>query len=126
MAGHTHSPPTTSGRSADMGRSSTPCGVTLCTLVSSADTAVAWVLLHVTVPPYWDRCPLHRHAHTTELIYVVHGTLACTLDDITTTASTGTALLILPGVIHTIWNPTATPATYLAWCAPAPSASTTY
>ncbi len=81
--------------------------------------------VHVTVPPYWDRCPLHRHAHTTELIYVVHGTLACTLDDITTTASTGTALLILPGVIHTIWNPTATPATYLAWCAPAPSASTT-
>jgi quercetin dioxygenase-like cupin family protein len=92
--------------------------VTLRTRVSNADTAAACVLLDVTLPPFWDGCALHWHARTTEVMYVLNGTLAYTLDDITTTASDGTVLLILPGVVHTIWNPTATPTTYLAWFAP--------
>ena len=118
MTTHTRITPSTLVRSADMGRATTVRGVTLTTRVSSADTAAAFVLLHVSVPPYWDGCAAHWHAHTTEVIYVLNGTLACTLDDTTTTASNGTALLIPPGVVHTIWNPTAAPATYLAWFSP--------
>jgi uncharacterized cupin superfamily protein len=79
----------------------------MCTLVRSADTAGAVVLLQVTLPAYWDACAPHWHVHTTELLYVVHGTLAWSLDDTTTTASRGTMLLIPPGGVHTIWNPIA-------------------
>ncbi len=118
MATQTESTPTTLVRSATTGRTSTPCGVTWCTLVGSADTAGACVLLHVTLPAYWDACAPHWHAHTTEMMYVLHGTLACTLGDMTTTAAHGTAILLPPGTVHTIWNPTATPTTYLAWFTP--------
>ena len=118
MTTHTGITPTTLVRSADMGCATTARGVTLITRMSSADTAAAFVLLDVTVPSYWDGCVPHWHAHTTEVIYVLNGTLACTLDDTTTTASEGTALLIPPGVVHTIWNPTATPVTYVAWFSP--------
>ncbi len=123
MATNTEITPSTLVRSADMERATTKEGVTMFTLVSSADTAGAFVLLDIIVPPFWDGCPPHRHAHTMEVIYVVHGTLACTLDDITTTASPGTALLLGPGVVHTIWNPTATPARYVASFTPSSSLS---
>ncbi len=118
MAIHMEIPPTTLVRSAEMARGATVSGVTLTPRVSSADTAAAFTLLHVSMSPYWDGSSPHRHAHTTEVIYVLNGTLACTLDDTTTTASDGAALLIPPGVVHTIWNPTAACATYLAWFSP--------
>ena len=118
MVPHTRITPASLDRLADIERVTTACGVTLATQVSSADTAAAFVLLHVTVPPYWDECAPHCHAHTTELIYVLNGTLACTLGDTTMTASDGSTTLIRPGVVHTIWNPTAAPISYLAWFSP--------
>jgi quercetin dioxygenase-like cupin family protein len=118
MATRTTITPTTLVRSINEEHTLTVGGVTLTIPMGNADTAVLCVLLRVTVPPYWDACVAHRHAHTTEVICVVNGTLACTLDDTTTTASGGTAMLISPGVVHTIWNPTATPATYLVWFSP--------
>ena len=105
-------------RSADTGRDGAMDGATPTIRVSSAGTAAAFVLLEITVPPYWDGCVRHRHAHTTEVLYMVNGTLACALDDITATASDATAVLIPPGAVHTIWNPTAAPATYLALFSP--------
>ncbi len=121
MAAHTASTPTIMVHSANWGRVTTRCGVTLRMRVRSAAPQAACVLLDVTLPPFWDGCALHWHARTTEVIYVLNGTLAYTLNDTTTTASDGTALLILSGVVHTIWNPTAMPATYFAWFAPAHS-----
>jgi quercetin dioxygenase-like cupin family protein len=118
MATRTTITPTTLVRSAHTAHATTVDGVTLRIRVSNADTGAAFVLLDVTVPSFWDACAPHWHAHTTEVIYVLNGTLAWTLDDTTTTASGGTALLIPPGVVHTIWNPTATPATYLTWFVP--------
>jgi quercetin dioxygenase-like cupin family protein len=105
-------------RSAERGHIPSVDGVTLLTRLGSTDTAAAFVLLDVTLPPYWDACALHWHAHTTEMIYVLTGTLACSWGDMTTTAAHGTAILLPPGTVHTIWNPTATPATYLAWFTP--------
>ncbi len=118
MAIHPENTSTTLVRAAATARTSAPGGGAVCTLVRSADTAGAVVLLQVTLLAYWDACAPHWHVHTTELLYVVHGTLAWSLDDTTTTASRGTMLLIPPGGVHTIWNPTATSATYLAWCTP--------
>ena len=119
MALHTDSRPTTLVRSPEMGGATTVRGVMVTTRISSAETAGGFVLLDITMPPYWDGCAAHWHALTMEVIYVLKGTLACTLDDTTTTASSGTAMLIPPGVVHTIWNPTAAPTAYLAWFAPA-------
>ncbi len=118
MATHTENTPTMMVRSAERGHICSIGGVRLRTRLGSTDTAAAFVLLDVTLPPYWDACALHWHAHTMEMMYVLNGTLACTLGDTTTTAAAGTAILIPPGIVHTIWNPTAMPAVYLAWVAP--------
>ena len=118
MALHTGSTATTLVRSPAMGRTSTVCGMTLTTRVSSAETAGHVALIETTLPPYWDGAAPHAHAHTTEVIYVVSGTLACILDDTTTTASHGTSILIPPRAVHTVWNPAAAPATYLTWRSP--------
>ena len=115
MARHNVIAPAGPVRSADTARADAVVAVTLTATLRSADTAPAFVLLDVTVPPYWDRCAPHWHANTTEVIYILNGTLAFTLDDTTTTASNGTTVLIPPGAVHTIWNPAAAPATYLAW-----------
>ena len=118
MAIHTENTTITLVRAADSEPAPMVGGVTLTIHVSTADTAAAFVLLEATLPLYWDECVPHWHAYTTEVICVLTGTLAYTRDDTTTTASDGNILLIPPGVVHTIWNPTATPATYLAWFAP--------
>jgi quercetin dioxygenase-like cupin family protein len=109
-------------RSAARGHIPSVDDVTLRTRLSSTDTAAAFVLLDVTLPSSWDACAPHSHAHTTEMIYVLNGTLACTWGDMTTTAGHGTAILLPPGTVHTIWNPTPTPAIYLAWFTPSGAA----
>ena len=80
---------------------------------ASADTALGWTLVEIAVPPYWAGIPWHQHADVTEVLYVLQGILACTLGDITTTASPGSVILIPPQTNHTIWNPTATSTSYL-------------
>ncbi len=118
MCRHKNSIPTDLVRSANTGNNSAVGSVTLNIRVSSADTAGAFTLIEVTMPPYWDGCAPHWHPHTTETICVLNGLLVYTLDDITTTASHGTSILIPPGIVHTIWNPTAMPTTYLVWFSP--------
>ncbi len=73
MATFTKITPTMLVRSAERGHIPTVGGVTLPTRLGSTDTAAAFVLLDVTLPPYWDACVLHRHAHTTEIMYVLNG-----------------------------------------------------
>ena len=93
-------------------------GATITPKISSDDTHGAFVLIEYTLPPYFDAFPVYWHRRTTEVCYVVSGTLACTLDDATITASPGTSFLVPPEVLHTVWNPTAAPAIFLRWCVP--------
>jgi quercetin dioxygenase-like cupin family protein len=77
-------------------------------LLSGADTAEAFGLITLTLPPH-DDSPLS----TSDLChakgcYVVRGTLAVTIADRTITVQPGEAVYIAPGVQHTYWNPTAT------------------
>jgi quercetin dioxygenase-like cupin family protein len=75
--------------------------------VTSTDTAGGYTVMEYDAPPHFVGPALHRHAITTEWIYVVSGTVAFTLDDETIMLERGETLLILPGTTHTFWNPTA-------------------
>lgn len=93
-------------------------GATVSVQVSSADTAGAATVINYLVPPH-DPGPLpHWHSHTSEWWWVLQGTLAIAAGDETITAGEGTSVFIPPGTIHTFWNPTATPVTFLALMSP--------
>lgn len=93
-------------------------GVTINVTLSSADTAGAFALIDSVTPPHREGTHAHWHAHTTEWVYVIDGTLACTIGDATITATPGTAIVVPPTTVHTFWNPTAAPVRFLSLFAP--------
>ncbi len=105
-------------RAAGEGETITALGTTITYRVSTEATGGAWALLEYIMPPHFAGPALHRHGHTTELFYIVDGTAAFTLGDETITATPGTSVHIPPGVVHTFFNPTAAPVTFLLWIAP--------
>jgi quercetin dioxygenase-like cupin family protein len=82
-------------------------------LLSDADTAGAFALVAITLPPYDPGVPPHTHPEHSEGCYVLAGTLALTQDQRTITLTAGTAVQVPAGVTHTYWNPTAGPTTIL-------------
>jgi quercetin dioxygenase-like cupin family protein len=78
-----------------------------------ASTHEAYALATLTLPPYHPGAPLHQHPAHAEGYYIIQGTLAVTHDSRTITLTQGELVLILPGVTHTYWNPTAAPTTIL-------------
>ena len=93
-------------------------GATVTSIATSTQTGGAWSLVKYTAPPHYAGPPLHWHKHTMEAFYILEGTLAFTLDERTITASAGAFILVPPGIAHTLFNPTAAPASYLAWFSP--------
>lgn len=57
--------------------------------------------------------PRHRHLYDEEWWYVLDGELAFELEGHVQRASTGTAVVVPPGTIHTWWNPRPEPCRYL-------------
>jgi quercetin dioxygenase-like cupin family protein len=90
---------------------STQCASTI--LLSDVDTAGAFALVTITLPPYDPGTPPHTHPQHAEGCYVLTGTLAVTQDQRTITLTPGTAALVPAGVIHSYWNPTAAPTAVL-------------
>jgi quercetin dioxygenase-like cupin family protein len=82
-------------------------------LLSDVDTAGAFALVALTLPPYDPGAPPHTHPQHTEGCYVLAGTLALTQDQRTITLTAGTAVQVAAGVTHTYWNPTAGPTSIL-------------
>jgi mannose-6-phosphate isomerase-like protein (cupin superfamily) len=93
-------------------------GVTITYKVTSADTHGAFALIEYIAPPHFHGPALHEHARTTQMFYVLDGTLAFTLGEKTIMAARGTSILVPPRVIHTFWNPTAAPVTFLMLFSP--------
>ncbi|MEZ4663671.1 MAG: cupin domain-containing protein [Caldilineaceae bacterium] len=81
---------------------------------ASAPTG-AFTLFEIALPPHQSGPAAHFHQRTTEWFYILSGTLAFTLDDETVLARPGSSVLVTPGVIHTVWNPAATPASLLGF-----------
>ena len=100
------------------GKSMLILGTTMTARVMSSETAGAFAVLEFTLPPHHPGLEAHLHRYTTELVYVVAGSLAYTLGKATAIARPGTSVLVSPGVAHHFWNPTTAPATYLAFLSP--------
>lgn len=75
-------------------------------------------LVEISLPPYYRGLPAHWHARSTEVFYVLNGTLAFTLGKETFTVGRGSAVYVPPGVVHLFWNPVAAPASCLVMCSP--------
>ena len=86
---------------------------------SGAETNGRFSLVEVTVPPYFAEIWPHLHQQTTEAIYLTQGMLAVTLGEETMVVRQGSFILVPPQQVHRFWNPTATPATFLAYFTPA-------
>jgi len=94
-------------------------GVSVTLKVTGAETNGAFAIYESTLPPHFPGPPAHVHPHATETFYVVSGVLAFTLAEETVMVRQGWIIMAPPGLLHKFWNPTATPATYLAYLSPA-------
>lgn len=83
------------------------------------ETGGRFSLVEICLPPYFAASFLHLHQQTTETIYLLQGMLAVTLGEETMVVRQGTSIVIAPHQVHRFWNPTAAPATYLAYFTPA-------
>jgi mannose-6-phosphate isomerase-like protein (cupin superfamily) len=64
------------------------------------------------------RAPLHTHARTTEVGYILEGDLDLYLDGETLTVGAGTFFMTPPGVIHAYYNPGAHPVRLVTFASP--------
>lgn len=86
---------------------------------TGAETGGNFGLVEVTVPPYFADIWPHLHKESSEAIFITQGMLALTLGEETIVVRQGSFIYIPPQQVHRIWNPAATPATFLAYFAPA-------
>jgi mannose-6-phosphate isomerase-like protein (cupin superfamily) len=59
------------------------------------------------------------HEHIQESFVILEGTLSFVIGERRITVASGAFVTVPPGTVHTFFNPTATPASYLAWFSPA-------
>lgn len=95
------------------GRTFDVAGMTLTVKLPGVASDQLFTVYEALIPPHFAALPAHLHRTTTEWFYVLSGTLAFTLDDETVMVRSGSLLMVVPGVVHTFWNPTATTATLL-------------
>jgi len=93
-------------------------GATVTYKVDSADTDGEWALIEYTAPPRFRGPAPHWHRQTIEVFYLLTGSLTFEVAGETFQAGRGSTLVIPPGVVHTLHNPTSEPATYLTFFAP--------
>lgn len=88
-------------------------GMTAITKVTAQASNGGLGLVEVSLSPHFRNMAPHWHRQTTEVIYVLDGTVAFTVGDATFTGTSGRVVIIQPCTVHHLWNPTALPATVL-------------
>jgi quercetin dioxygenase-like cupin family protein len=82
-------------------------------------TGGAFSMSEATFPAGMNGPPPHAHRYTTDTFYVLEGTLHMTLGDSEIDASTGSYILVPPGLVHTFGNisdePGAVPQPQRSW-----------
>jgi mannose-6-phosphate isomerase-like protein (cupin superfamily) len=79
-------------------------GTTLTFLVESHRTGDAWSLVAYDAPPGFAAGEPHHHERTTEIFYVLDGTLTVLLGDETVEVGPGGCAVVTPGTTHTFSN----------------------
>jgi quercetin dioxygenase-like cupin family protein len=105
-------------RSSGRERSLSLLGATIKIKVTGIETGGAWSLIEYTAPPHFDGPRLHWHEHTHQGFYMLDGLLAFIVGEETITATNGCSIYVPAGIVHTFFNPTAAPATFLSWYSP--------
>jgi quercetin dioxygenase-like cupin family protein len=93
-------------------------GIVIRFLVEADATAATATLFEFDVPAEGHEPPPHSHDSWEETIYGVRGTLAWTVDGVTTAVGPGGVLVIPRGVVHSFENSTDELATQLAVITP--------
>jgi quercetin dioxygenase-like cupin family protein len=94
-------------------------GVTLTFKVTGAQSGGQWLVLEYEAPPHFSGPPPHVHHVTTELFYVLEGTLTLFANQQSSLLQAGGFAYVPPGTVHTFANSAATPAKYLMMASPA-------
>jgi quercetin dioxygenase-like cupin family protein len=81
-------------------------------------TGGAFSMSEATFPAGMNGPPPHAHRYTTDTFYVLEGTLHMTLGDSEIDASTGSYILVPPGLVHTFGNISDEPVRFLNISAP--------
>jgi mannose-6-phosphate isomerase-like protein (cupin superfamily) len=94
-------------------------GAIMTIMLTGEEGGGTWSLIEYTAPPHFPGPPPHVHDDTQESFYVLDGTMGFVIDGRTLTAPSRSLVVVPPRTVHTFFNPTAEPATYLAWFSPA-------
>ncbi len=104
---------------AGAGEAVTAVGVAITFKTTGAQSAGQFLTLEYTAPPRFSGPPLHWHKVSTEIFYVLEGSLTVTIDGQSTTIGPGGYAYVPPGVVHGFSNQTDTPVRYFGIASPA-------
>lgn len=91
----------------------TRLGMTATIKTTAQESKGAFGLVELILSAHFRNMAAHWHRETMETLYVLAGTVAFTVGDVTFTASSGRVVIIPPGTVHHVWNPTMSSATLL-------------
>lgn len=94
-------------------------GVALTFKTVGADSDGQWLILEYMAPPQLSGPPPHVHKVTTEIFYVLEGTLSIQTNGQSTQLGPGGYAYVPPGTAHTFANPSDAPAKYFLIASPA-------
>lgn len=94
-------------------------GVDLTFKIAGAQSGGQWLVLEYVAPPHFSGPPPHVHHVTTEMFYVLEGTLTLVVNRQSSVVEAGGFAYVPPGTVHTFANNAATPAKYLMMASPA-------
>ena len=94
-------------------------GVVLTFKTVGAQSGGRWLVMEYNAPPQASGPPPHWHKVTTEIFYVLEGTLTLSAGDATINAGPGGYAYVPPGTVHTFSNQTDAPVKFLAVASPA-------
>lgn len=94
-------------------------GVTMSHKTTGAQSAGQWLVMEYTAPPQFSGPPPHWHKVTTEIFFVLEGTLTLSAGDAAIQAGPGGYAYVPPGTVHGFSNQTDAPARFLLVASPA-------
>ena len=101
------------------GATGSAAGVTLTFKTTGAQSGGQWLVLEYVAPPHFSGPPPHVHHVTTELFYVLEGTLSLVANQQRSVVEAGGFAYVPPGTVHTFANYADMPAKYLLVASPA-------
>ena len=96
----------------------TRLGVTIRTLVATAESGGALAALEYTAPPAFRGPAPHWHAHITETFLGLAGAPVVRAADVEHVLTPGAVVVVPPRVVHGFSNPGAAPATFVVLASP--------